>query len=457
MSKQHSDALVLFGATGDLAKKKLLPSVYRLIDRHGLKIPVIGVASSGIDQNAFRELARESMKAATPDALPRSIDAALEHLFYIDGDYRDAATFTRLRDALGDAAHPIHYLAIPPALFEVVVNALAESGCNNGSRLVVEKPFGRDLDSSRRLNSTLLAVFAERDVFRIDHFMGKEAVQNLLYFRFANAIIDSLWNRDHIESIQITMAESFGVESRGAFYDKVGTIRDVVQNHLLEILTLLLMEPPIDLGADAIRNEQVRVLRGIRPITRDRIARGQYAGYLDETGVSEGSQTETSVALRLDLTSWRWAGVPVLIRAGKHYPVTATEVVIRFRRPPQDLFAEPWGVGQNSVRFRVSPDVMTALSVRTKSSGDAFLGQDTEMITSHDDAHAMMAYERLLQDAIEGENALFARQDWVEAAWRIVDGILISTDAIEVYDPGTWASAREQQLADPIGGWVDPS
>jgi glucose-6-phosphate 1-dehydrogenase len=451
----RSDAIVFYGATGDLAFKQIFPALYALAQQHRLDIPVIGVAKADWNLDALQARARDSVLAH--GAVNETVFARLSSLLrYVDGDYRDPATFTALRRELGDARRPLHYLAIPPELFPTVVDHLAGSGCSDGARIVVEKPFGRDLASARALNRTLHDVLPEESIFRIDHYLGKEAVQNLFYFRFANAILEPLWNRTQIESVQITMSESFGVEGRGSFYDGVGAIRDVIQNHLLQVTALLAMEPPTGEGYDHVRAAKAHLLEAVRPLDPAQVVRGQYRGYRDESGVAPDSTVETFAALRLEVDTWRWAGVPFLIRAGKKLPTTCAEVVVAFRNPPLDIFRESVAGSRNSVRFRLSPEIVIALQARTKAPGEAMRGEQIELTVRHHPAEELEApYERLLGDALEGDPSLFAREDTVEAAWRIVDPVLDGAVAISHYRSGTWGPKQAARLAP--SGWHDPA
>jgi len=456
MSRSRCDALVLFGATGDLAHKKILPSLYHLERRHRLDLPVIGVASSGWSVEDLRKRARESIVAADPDADPDIIRRLQDRLRYVDGDYQEKGTFEALRKLLGDARRPLHYLAIPPSLFPVVVQGLAGHECSRDGRVVVEKPFGRDLASAQALNRTLHEVFPESRVFRIDHFMGKEAVQNLLYFRFANSFVEPIWNRTWVESIQITLAESFGVEGRGRFYEEVGAIRDVVQNHLLQIVGLLTMEPPLSDDPEDVRNEQCKALKAVRPLTGRSLVRGQYRGYLDEAGVAPDSQVETYAALHLHVDSWRWADVPIYLRAGKRLPVTATEVLVELRRPPHAVFGRVDPDQANYFRFRLGPDVVIGLGARAKAAGEEMVGEAIELSVCRRSPEEMTAYERLIGDALDGDPGLFGRQDVVEAAWRIIDPVLRIEKPVEAYELGSWGPASADSMTRRAGGWHVP-
>jgi glucose-6-phosphate 1-dehydrogenase len=445
MKSNKSDAFVFFGATGDLAYKQIFPALHALVRRDLLDIPIIGVAKSGWNLDQLRSRARDSLeKAGVFDA--DTFARLCARLQYIDGDYRERSTYEQLREALGSAYRPVHYLAIPPDLFVTVVKGLADSGCARNARVVVEKPFGRDLESSRKLNLTVREFFSEEAIFRIDHFLGKEAVQNLLYFRFANSFLEPIWNRNHVRSMQITLAENFGVQGRGRFYEGVGAIRDVVQNHMLQVLSLLTMDAPISNNPEARRDEKARVLKAIRPLSHEDVVRGQYAGYRALDGVAADSQVETFAALRLFIDTWRWANVPFYIRAGKKLPITATEVLVEVKEPPQVIFDDEPPVTSNYFKFRLGPDVFISLGARVKQPGEAMVGEDIELVAREVKGDQMTPYERLLGDAILGDESLFARQDSVAAAWRVVDPIISDPTPVLEYEPSTWGPPESDRL-----------
>ena len=451
----QSDAFVFFGATGDLAYKKIFPALYAMVHRDSLTVPIIGMARAGWTLDKLRDRARDSVQAAG-DYEPECFAKLSALLHYVDGDYADPDTYAQLKKALGFATRPIHYLAIPPSLFASVVQGLAKSGCADNARVIVEKPFGRDLASAQALDVTLHEVFAESSIFRIDHYLGKEAVQNLLYFRFANTFLEPIWNRNYVKDVQITMAENFGVQGRGGFYEEVGAIRDVVQNHLLQVIALLAMDAPVGHEALAMQAEKLRLFRAMRPLTPNEVVRGQFRGYRDEKGVAKDSQVETFAALRLHIDTWRWADVPFYIRAGKCLPISATEVVVNLKKPPLAIFDASAAMPSNYFRLRLSPEVVIGTGALVKRHGEDMRGEPVELIARHHSQTEKSPYERLLGDAIRGDTALFTQDSSVEAAWRVIDPVLKDPLPVVEYEPGTWGPAGAAGVVGSGEVWHNP-
>ncbi len=458
MAAPRSDALVLFGVTGDLAHKMIFPALYAMAKHGALDVPVIGVASPKWSLAHVHARAKSSIEQAGGIDDQRAFDHLLSLLGYVGGDYNDPGTFAALKTALGSARRPAHYLAIPPSLFETVIRGLGAVDLAERARVIVEKPFGRDLASARKLNRVARSVFPEDSIFRIDHFLGKEAIMNILYFRFANSFLEPIWNRNTVASVQITLAEDFGVEKRGAFYESAGCLRDVIQNHLFQIVALLAMEPPVYRGYGAVHAEKAKVFQGMRPLESEDVVRGQYAGYRKEPGVAKDSDVETFCALRLFIDSWRWQGVPWYLRSGKCLAATAAEVVVELKPPPQRLFADSaptTGLG-NYLRFRLSPNSAVAFAARVKRAGKEFVGDQRELFLSEEQPGARAPYERLLSDAMAGDGALFTREDALEAAWAVVDPVLEAHDRSHPYRRGSWGPRAADALIEPDGCWQNP-
>jgi glucose-6-phosphate 1-dehydrogenase len=459
MARSHSDSLVIFGVTGDLAHKMIFPALYAMVKKGALNVPVIGVAFPKWSMVRLHKRVTDSIERSGGIDDKRALQHLLSLLKYVSGDYKDPATFTAIKELLDKSRRPAYYLAIPPSLFETVIKSLGAANLAHNARVIVEKPFGRDLASAQQLNQVAHSVFPEDSIFRIDHFLGKEAIMNILYFRFANSFLEPIWNRNYVASVQITLSESFGVGKRGAFYESAGCLRDVIQNHLFQVVALLAMEPPSGRHFEAVHNEKAKVFQAMRPLTPDDLVRGQYAGYRDEQDVAKHSDVETYCALRLFIDSWRWEGVPWYLRSGKYLPDTATEVLVELKPAPQRLFADsaPLTGRSNYFRFRLSPNPAIALAARVKLAGEDFVGEQQELYLSEERTGDETPYERLLGDAMAGDGSLFTREDSVEAAWVVVDPVLKKHHRIRPYKRRTWGPKAADTLIAASGGWHNPS
>jgi glucose-6-phosphate 1-dehydrogenase len=458
MARSHSDALVIFGVTGDLAHKMIFPALYAMVKKGALNVPIIGVAFPKWSMERLHKRVTDSIERCGGIDNKRALGRLLSLLKYVSGDYKAPGTFTAIKEVLGKARRPAHYLAIPPSLFETVIKGLGAANLAQNARVIIEKPFGRDLASARELNQVAHSVFPEDSIFRIDHFLGKEAIMNILYFRFANSFLEPIWNRNYVASVQITLSESFGVGKRGSFYETAGCLRDVIQNHLFQVAALLAMEPPAGRDFGAVHNEKAKVFQAMRPLTPDDVVRGQYAGYRDEKDVAKNSDVETFCALRLFIDSWRWEGVPWYLRSGKYMPDTATEVLVELKPAPQRLFADsaPLTGRSNYLRFRLSPEPAIALAARIKLAGEEFVGEQQELYLSEERTGEETPYERLLGDAMAGDGALFTREDAVEAAWVVVDPVLKTHHRVRPYKRRTWGPKEADALIAADGGWYNP-
>jgi glucose-6-phosphate 1-dehydrogenase len=458
MTASLSDALVLFGVTGDLAHKMIFPALYAMVKHDTLKVPVIGVALPKWSLERLHKRVADSIERSGGIDSQRALHQLLSLFKYVSGDYDDPNTFAAIKSALDKARRPAHYLAIPPSLFEIVIKGLGAANLAEHARVIVEKPFGRDLASARELNKVARSVFPEDSVFRIDHFLGKEAIMNILYFRFANSFLEPIWNRNYVASVQVTLSEDFGVKGRGAFYESAGCLRDVIENHLFQIVALLAMEPPAERDFGAVHREKAKVLRAMRPLNRDDLVRGQYAGYRMEPGVAKNSDVETFCAMRLSIDSWRWEGVPWYLRSGKYLAETATEIMVELKPPPQRLFADsaPTTGRANYLRFRLSPGAAIALAARVKLAGKDFVGDQRELYLSEEQPGEEPPYERLLGDAMAGDGALFAREDAVEAAWAVVEPVLKTHHRARPYKRGSWGPKEADAFIAPDGYWHNP-